>query len=128
MISAAAIAVIAIIVTVSSSAIKGAPFFAVKSILSTAGTGNLALDSASNISREETLAAQGIAVVPSTGSVENDVKAKKEIQNSFSDQVEIKTDTSGTAGVITPVFTKSKGKDFMYVLVPVKEKKDAAAQ
>jgi hypothetical protein len=43
--------------------------------------------------------------------------------NSFSDEVTIQPDKSGTSGVITPVFKQTDGKDFVYVLVPVKEKK-----
>jgi hypothetical protein len=65
----------------------------------------------------------GISVVPSTGSAAADQAAKQKIQTSFSDEVSIQPDDSGTAGVITPVFKKGSGDDFMYVLVPVKEKK-----
>jgi hypothetical protein len=57
--------------------------------------------------------------VPSTGSVVKDEQMKKDIRNSFSDQIEITPDSSGTAGVITPVFRQAKGKDFIYVMVPV---------
>ncbi len=65
----------------------------------------------------------GMAVVPSSSDNSN---TKDKIQNSFSDIVKITPDQSGTAGVITPVFKKTTGttsSDFMYVLVPVKEKK-----
>lgn len=62
---------------------------------------------------------QGIAVVPSTGSSAADEAMKKKIRDSFSDEVVVKPDQSGTAGVITPVFRKAKGDDFVYVLVPV---------
>ncbi len=66
----------------------------------------------------------GLAVLPLSNSVvQNEVMKEKTI-NSFSDTVEIKPDTSGTAGVITPVFKKAKGEDFLYVLVPVKDSKD----
>lgn len=60
----------------------------------------------------------GMAVVRST--VEDDAVRQK-ISNSFSDTVKIRPDDSGTAGVITPVFKRTNGDDFMYVLVPVKE-------
>lgn len=63
----------------------------------------------------------GMAVVSSTGSVTGDEALKQKIQSSFSDEVEVKPDQSGTAGVITPVFRATKGADFVYVLVPVKE-------
>lgn len=64
----------------------------------------------------------GLGIVPST-SPEADEMEKERIRNSFSDEVIINTDMSGTAGVITPVFRKTNGDDFVYVLVPVKEKK-----
>lgn len=63
--------------------------------------------------------ARGIAVAPSTGSAAGDTAVKQEIQNSFSDQVEITPDSGGTTGVITPVFKDAKGKNFVYVMVPV---------
>lgn len=44
------------------------------------------------------------------------------IQSSFSDEVEIKVDEDGVSGTITPVFREKRGEDYMYVLVPVKEK------
>lgn len=65
----------------------------------------------------------GIGIVPSSSSAGADEEEKKRIRNSFSDEVMIKPDESGTAGVITPVFRKTNGDDFVYVLVPVKEEK-----
>ncbi len=64
----------------------------------------------------------GIGIVPSTSPLV-DEKEKNMIRNSFSDEVRINPDQSGTAGVITPVFKKTDGKDFVYVLVPVKDNK-----
>ena len=61
----------------------------------------------------------GIAVVPSSDSQSQDEAMKQKIRDSFSDEVQVKPDKSGTAGVITPVFRKAKGDDFIYVLVPV---------
>lgn len=69
----------------------------------------------------------GMAIVPSTGSVDGDEAAKQKIRDSFSDQVEVRADKSGTAGVITPVFREAKGKDFVYVMVPVNEKTPSKA-
>lgn len=63
---------------------------------------------------------QGIAVLPSVGSMNADDAEKQKIQNSFSDEVEIRADKSGTTGVITPVFKNTKSKDFIYVMVPVR--------
>ena len=65
----------------------------------------------------------GIVVVPSQGLAMRDEEAKKRIEASFSDEVTIRPDQSGTAGVITPVFKENKGDDYVYVLVPVKESK-----
>lgn len=61
----------------------------------------------------------GVAIVPSSETVQGDELIKKRIRDSFSDEVEIRPDASGTAGVITPVFRKVKGNDFVYVMVPV---------
>lgn len=64
----------------------------------------------------------GIVLTSSTGSSDEDDAMKQKIRGSFSDDVEINKDNSGTAGVITPVFKDTKGKDFIYVMVPVKDK------
>jgi hypothetical protein len=64
----------------------------------------------------------GIGVAPSAGPAA-DALEKAKIKNSFSDEVTIEPDESGTSGVVKPVFKKTDGKDFVYVLVPVKEKK-----
>ncbi|MDQ5893168.1 MAG: trimeric autotransporter adhesin [Patescibacteria group bacterium] len=61
----------------------------------------------------------GLAVVPSSDSVDQDEVIKQKIRDSFSDEIQIRPDESGTSGVITPVFRKAKGDDFIYVLVPV---------
>jgi hypothetical protein len=64
----------------------------------------------------------GIVLTSSTGSEVADDAMKDKIRGSFSDDVTISPDNSGTAGVITPVFKDTKGKDFIYVMVPVKDK------
>lgn len=61
----------------------------------------------------------GLAVVPSTNSAAKDEEIKNKIKESFSDEVVVKPDNSGTSGIITPVFKEAKGSDFIYVLVPV---------
>lgn len=65
---------------------------------------------------------EGMVVVPHTGISDEDNASKDKILRSFSDMVEVRSDDTGNAGVITPVFRESKGEDFMYVMVPVKEK------
>ncbi len=62
----------------------------------------------------------GMVVAPSTGDPTQDAARTEQLRATFSDDVAVHPDQSGTAGVITPVFRKSNGKDFMYVLVPVK--------
>ncbi len=62
----------------------------------------------------------GIAVAPSSGSSAADQERIQKIKDSFSDEVVVKPDQSGTSGVITPVFRQSAGKDYVYVMVPVK--------
>jgi hypothetical protein len=64
----------------------------------------------------------GVAVVGSSGSSAQDEATKKKIADSFSDNVEVTADKSGTAGVIKPVFKQTNGQDFIYVLVPVNKK------
>ena len=70
----------------------------------------------------------GIVLSSSVGSEQGDEDLKNKIKGSFSDDVEISPDNSGTAGVITPVFKDTKGKDFVYVMVPVKESDNKVTQ
>lgn len=65
----------------------------------------------------------GIAVVPSLGQSEKEEVLKKNIKNTFSDEVEVIPDKSGTSGVITPVFKKVSKDNYVYVLVPEVKKK-----
>jgi hypothetical protein len=75
-----------------------------------------------NIFSGETLSVHdGVVIVPSTDSIGDDVARRQKIQESFSDEVEVRPDESGTAGIVTPVFKDTKGESFMYVLVPVQE-------
>ena len=78
------------------------------------------------ISVNDFMTGRGMAVAPSTGDQNSDVVMQTAIKDSFSDQVNIAADKSGTAGVITPVFKKTNGKEFMYVMVPVKDAADKA--
>ncbi len=66
----------------------------------------------------------GIAIIPSSNSIKADEEEKIRVRDTFSDEVKVKADDSGTAGIITPVFKKTNGDDFLYVLVPVKEDKN----
>jgi hypothetical protein len=65
----------------------------------------------------------GVVVAPSASTSLENESMKSELRNPFSDEVNVLPDSSGTAGVIVPVFKESKGDDFLYVMVPVKETK-----
>lgn len=65
----------------------------------------------------------GIAVVPSLGQSDKQEIIKNNIRNTFSDEVEVIPDKSGTSGVITPVFKKVSKDNYVYVLVPEVKKK-----
>jgi len=78
------------------------------------------------LSVNDFMTGRGLAVAPTTGDVTRDSAMQTAIKDSFSDQVNISADKSGTAGVITPVFKKTNGKEFMYVMVPVKDAADKA--
>lgn len=71
--------------------------------------------------QNENLLSRGMVVMPQT---ETDVEAQLEsVKKAFSDEVVVTPDSSGTSGVITPVFKERNGNDYLYVLVPVKEDK-----
>ena len=65
------------------------------------------------------VADRGMVVVPMSDVKKQDEEMKAAIQRSFSDQVKVVPDKTGSSGVITPVFKKANGKDFMYVMVPL---------
>lgn len=66
--------------------------------------------------------APGVVVVPSTGDEDTDARMAEYIKSSFSDEVEVVSQSDdGTSGVVRPVFKNGKGDDYMYVLVPVRE-------
>jgi hypothetical protein len=65
----------------------------------------------------------GMVVVPENQIAKKDDKIQQ-IKKSFSDEVEIQEDDSGSSGVIKPVFKDKKSDEYLYVLVPVKEKEE----
>jgi hypothetical protein len=62
---------------------------------------------------------QAMVVVPTTPQTDRAAVVAK-IKNSFSDEVTVVPESDGSSGVITPVFKKTKGDDYLYVLVPIK--------
>lgn len=66
-----------------------------------------------------TTPSQGMVVVPITAET-NQKAVVAEVKNTFSDEVQVKQSDS-ESGVITPVFKKAKGNDYLYVLVPIQK-------
>ncbi|MEK7552555.1 MAG: hypothetical protein AAB505_00380, partial [Patescibacteria group bacterium] len=64
--------------------------------------------------------ATGLVVVPSSGNATADRFLVEELEKSFSDQVEIKFESSGQTGVITPVFSGGRGEDYLFVITPIR--------
>lgn len=62
----------------------------------------------------------GVVVIPSIGSVQGDAAILQRIQSSFSDQVRIELDPSGTSGVITPLFGGASNERYLFLLTPVR--------
>ncbi|MFZ3020018.1 MAG: helix-turn-helix domain-containing protein [Minisyncoccia bacterium] len=63
---------------------------------------------------------QGMVVMPSTPENQQTIE---HIKSSFSDKVGVSQNADGVTGVITPVFKKVSGDEYLYVLVPVKGNK-----
>ena len=62
---------------------------------------------------------QGVVVVPIDENTNKDATVAK-IKDAFSDEISVKPSADNASGVITPVFKKTKGNDYIYVLVPIK--------
>ena len=63
---------------------------------------------------------RGIAVKPSVDAVADEA-AKKEIKDTFSDNVEVIPDETGQSGIVKPNFKSGRSSSYIYVLVPVKQ-------
>jgi hypothetical protein len=61
----------------------------------------------------------GLVVIPSTGDPAKDAALKTSLKNSFSDEVELNFDETGQAGVITPIFRRSTGNPYIFLLTPL---------
>ena len=62
---------------------------------------------------------QGMVVVPINPNTNKDAVVAK-VKQSFSDEVSVSPNADGSSGVITPVFKKTKGDEYLYVMVPIK--------
>jgi len=60
----------------------------------------------------------GIAVLPSQGVISDEL-VKRQIKDSFSDDVEVIADETGRSGIIKPNFKSGRESSYVYVLVPV---------
>jgi hypothetical protein len=77
-------------------------------------------DATSSIIKESKIEkTSGVVVLPSSGNAWSDEEAKKKVKASFSDEVEVVPDKSGSSGIVRPIFKNKKGSDFIYVLVPI---------
>ncbi len=63
----------------------------------------------------------GVVALPSSGDPVQDEILKERIKASFSDDVTVQFDSSGSSGVIRPVFKSGEGlsENYMFLLVPV---------
>ncbi len=69
--------------------------------------------------QERSVVNQGMVVVPSTGSAEENAELESRIRNSFSDEVSVVIDDTGNTGTITPVFRSGKEDEYLFVMVPL---------
>jgi len=65
----------------------------------------------------------GLVVRKGAGDMRNDKQIVEDIKKSFSDEVSVTIDKSGSSGVIRPVFKTIADDYYNFVLVPVKQKK-----
>ncbi len=64
------------------------------------------------------LPSQGLVVVPKVDST-NSSNLQARVGSVFSDQVQVSLDASGKAGVVTPVFRRGPGDNYLFLLTPV---------
>ena len=66
---------------------------------------------------------EGLVVLPPGDEESNDERIAR-VKKSFSDEVRVIPDESGTSGVIQPIFREVRGDDYLYVLVPLEEENE----
>ncbi len=62
----------------------------------------------------------GVVLAPSSGSLETDAAILARIQSTFSDQVRLEVDQTGTGGVITPIFSRPTADRYLFLITPVR--------
>lgn len=70
------------------------------------------------VSTQDSQPKQGMVVVPLNPGADREAEVQK-VRNTFSDEVNV-TPAGSDNGVITPVFKKANGDDYLYVMVPIK--------
>ena len=63
----------------------------------------------------------GLVVLPSSGNLAVDRAMAQELEQTFSDQVEVRFEASGQTGLITPIFREGRGGDYLFVITPIKK-------
>lgn len=63
----------------------------------------------------------GLVVLPSSGNLVVDRAMAQELEQTFSDQVEVRFEASGQTGLITPIFRNGRGGDYLFVITPIKK-------
>lgn len=63
----------------------------------------------------------GLVVLPASGNLVVDRAMAQELEQTFSDQVEVRFDASGQTGFVTPIFREGRGGDYLFVITPIKK-------
>ncbi len=62
-----------------------------------------------------------LLAVPTSGSSTADESLKQELRQTFADQVDIRIDSNGSSGTVTPIFPDGRrGKTYVFVLAPTR--------
>jgi|CXWK01.1.fsa_nt_gi hypothetical protein len=62
---------------------------------------------------------QAVVVLPATGHSSTDRQITQYVKNSFSDEVIVERDETGTSGIIRPVFRSGDDQEYLYVTAPM---------
>lgn len=83
----------------------------------------LALRNQSEQTSGDTVKSQqvGMVVVPSAENSQLNAQVKEYVKRSFSDEIKILPDESGSSGVIKPIFKNKTNQEYLYVVVPLQE-------
>lgn len=63
---------------------------------------------------------QGLVAFPASGDPAKDALTREIIKEAFSNEVSVRLDASGRAGVITPVFQDTGTGDYLFLITPIK--------